>query len=87
MISTGALRRIFAFLAAMLLMQALMDSRKALSMGSTQFGTYSQAHIDQQQSKKWKELCRGAGRYQAMREAYDAGKPDPCNPKAKEWTR
>lgn len=51
------------------------------------FGTYSKAYLDRQQLKKWKELCKGAGRYQAMGEAYNAGKPDPCNPRAKEWVR
>jgi len=43
------------------------------------FGTYSQAYLDRQQTKRWKELCKGGGRYQAMSEAYEAGKPDPCN--------
>jgi hypothetical protein len=43
-----------------------------------QFGTYSQAYLDRQQAKRWKELCKGGGRYQAMSEAYSAGKPDPC---------
>lgn len=42
------------------------------------FGTYSKAYVDRQQAKRWRELCRGAGRYQAMSEAYAAGKPDPC---------
>jgi len=43
------------------------------------FGTYSRAYLDSQQAKRWKELCKGGGRYQAMSEAYEAGKPDPCN--------
>lgn len=43
------------------------------------FGTYSQKYLDKQQAKRWKQLCRGGGRYQAMSEAYQAGKPDPCN--------
>lgn len=43
------------------------------------FGTYSKAYLDRQQVKRWKELCKGGGRYQAMSEAYEAGKPDPCN--------
>ena len=30
--------------------------------------------------------CATAARYDAMREAYAAGKPDPCNG-AKEWVR
>lgn len=42
------------------------------------FGTYSKAHLDRQQVKRWRELCRGAGRYQAMSEAYAASKPNPC---------
>lgn len=51
------------------------------------FGTYSKAYLDRQQLKKWKDLCKGGGRYQAMAEAYEARKPDPCNPKAREWQR
>jgi len=43
------------------------------------FGTYSQKYLDKQQAKRWKLLCKGGGRYQAMSEAYQAGKPDPCN--------
>lgn len=42
------------------------------------FGTYSQAYLERAQAKRWRELCKGAGRYQAMSEAYEAGKPDPC---------
>jgi hypothetical protein len=38
------------------------------------FGTYSQAYLERQQAKRWKELCKGGGRYQAMSEAYEAGK-------------
>jgi len=45
----------------------------------TTFGTYSKAYLDRQQAKRWKQLCKGGGRYQAMSEAYEAGKPDPCN--------
>jgi hypothetical protein len=43
------------------------------------FGVYSRAYVDRQQAKRWRELCKGGGRYQAMSEAYEAGKPDPCN--------
>ena len=50
------------------------------------FGTYSKAYQDRQQAKRWRALCKGAGRYQAMSEAYEAGKPDPCNA-AREWVR
>ena len=42
------------------------------------FGTFSQAYLDRQQAKRWKELCKGGGRYQAMIEAYSVSKPDPC---------
>ena len=39
------------------------------------FGTYSQHYYQ----RRWSRLCKGgAGRYDAMREAYDLGKPDPC---------
>ncbi|MDI1264033.1 MAG: hypothetical protein PS018_12335 [bacterium] len=51
------------------------------------FGTYSKAYQDHAQLKRWRSLCRGGGRYQAMSEAYEARKPDPCNPMAKEWSR
>lgn len=43
------------------------------------FGTYSQKYLDRSQAKRWKELCKGGGRYQAMSEAYEAGKPYPCS--------
>jgi hypothetical protein len=42
------------------------------------FGTYSQSYLDRRQAKRWKELCKSGGRYQAMSEAYSVGKPDPC---------
>jgi hypothetical protein len=42
------------------------------------FGTYSQAYLDRRQAKRWKKLCKGGGRYQAMSEANSVGKPDPC---------
>jgi hypothetical protein len=42
------------------------------------FGTYSQFYLDRRQAKRWKELCKSGGRYQAMSEAYSVGKPDPC---------
>ena len=51
------------------------------------FGSYSKAYQDRAQLKRWRELCRGGGRYLAMAEAYDARKPDPCQPGAKEWRR
>lgn len=47
-----------------------------------QFGTYTDKYYE----KKWKKLCKGAGRYDAMREAYERGKPDPCSG-AKTWVR
>lgn len=52
-----------------------------MSKQQTTFGVYSQAYLDRQQAKRWKLLCKGAGRYQAMSEAHEAGKPDPCNSK------
>jgi len=42
------------------------------------FGTYSKAYTERAQARRWKDLCKGGGRYQAMSEAYEAGKPDPC---------
>jgi len=42
------------------------------------FGTYTRAYVDRQQAKRWRDLCKGGGRYQAMSEAYEAGKPNPC---------
>lgn len=51
------------------------------------FGTYSQAYKDRWQLKKWQAMCKTGARYQAMSEAYAAGKPDPCNSNAKEWVR
>lgn len=81
------LRRVVSFLIGFTLMWGVLGTRYVFAMGSTQFGTYSQAYLDRQQIKKWKILCKGGGRYQAMAEAYNAGKPDPCNPAAKEWVR
>lgn len=45
------------------------------------FGTYSKAYIDRQDAKRWAELCKGGGRYQAMAEAFEKGKPNPCEKK------
>lgn len=39
-----------------------------------QFGTFSPQYY----AKRWKKLCKGAGRYTAMAEAYEQGQPDPC---------
>lgn len=64
----------------------LLTCSPAFAMAPTQFGTYSQAYLDRQQLKKWKEMCKGGARYQAMSEAYDVRKPDPCSG-AKEWRR
>ena len=33
------------------------------------FGTYTRVYVDRQQAKRWRELCKGGGRYQAMGEA------------------
>lgn len=46
------------------------------------FGTYSDAYLH----RRWVRMCRGPARYDAMREAYDMRKPDPCSG-AKEWRR
>ncbi len=59
----------------------MMTSRPARAYQPSQqpmFGTYSRAYTERQQAKRWRELCKGGGRYQAMSEAYEAGKPDPC---------
>ncbi len=65
-------------LAACLLMATCVHARAYLSDQPSVFGTYSQAYKDRWQAKKWKRLCKGGGRYQAMGEAYEAGKPNPC---------
>ncbi len=44
------------------------------------------AYADHYYYRRWARLCKGAGRYDAMREAYDLGKPDPCSA-AYEWRR
>jgi len=33
---------------------------------------------DQYYARRWNKLCRGGGRYQAMAEAHEIGKPNPC---------
>ena len=38
------------------------------------FGTYS----DEYYARRWKRMCEGPARYDAMREANDRGKPMPC---------
>ena len=68
-------------MARLVVMLIVLMPIAASAMGPTRFGTYSQAYLDRQQAKKWKDLCSGGGRYQAMSEAYDAGKPDPCKEK------
>lgn len=42
------------------------------------FGTYSDAYMARKQWRLWKQMCKGSARYQAMWEAHDAGKPNPC---------
>lgn len=46
------------------------------------FGTYSAAYY----RSRWSRMCKGPGRYDAMREAYERQLPDPCNG-AKVWVR
>lgn len=73
-------------LGALVLMATCTQARAAdLITGQPAFGTYTQRYLDRQQLRRWQELCRGGGRYQAMSEAYDLGKPNPCNrnPKAR----
>lgn len=38
------------------------------------FGTYTPAYYQ----RRWKKLCKGGGRYEAMSEAYELGMRDPC---------
>jgi hypothetical protein len=33
---------------------------------------------DQYYERRWKQMCQGSARYDAMREAYDLGKAQPC---------
>lgn len=42
--------------------------------------------VDAINDGRWSEMCKGAARYEAMREAYELRKPDPCNG-AKTWVR
>lgn len=39
------------------------------------FGTYSDSYL----RKRWRRMCATAARYQAMAEAYDHGKANPCS--------
>jgi hypothetical protein len=59
------LTRIVSFVLGFTLMWGILGSQKALSMGSTQFGTYSQEYLDRQKCKadakaagKPEEACR-----------------------------
>lgn len=45
------IRRIIAFVLGFTLMWGLLGTQKALSMGSPQFGTYSQAYLDRQKCR------------------------------------
>lgn len=38
------------------------------------FGTYSNHYLH----RRWARMCKGAARYQAMGEAYEMGRPQPC---------
>lgn len=38
------------------------------------FGRYGDAYY----LRRWKRMCAGSARYDAMREANDLGKPNPC---------
>ena len=68
-----------AWIIPFVLMMATCNHAQAYREGAEPvFGTYSKAYQDRQQAKQWKRLCNGAGRYQAMSEAYALGKPDPC---------
>lgn len=40
----------------------------------SKFGRYSRAYYE----RRWKRMCKGGARYDAMREAFEAGKPNPC---------
>lgn len=74
-------------LCALVLMATCTHARAYHPNAQPVFGNYSKSYQDRQRLKRWKELCKGAGRYQAMSEAYAARKPDPCNANAKEWVR
>lgn len=39
------------------------------------FGAYSLKYYE----RRWKRMCQGSARYAAMREAYEMGRPQPCN--------
>ena len=38
------------------------------------FGTYSLKYYE----RRWKRMCQTSARYDAMREAYEMGRPQPC---------
>jgi hypothetical protein len=44
------------------------------SMQLGRFGTYS----DEYYARRWRRMCDGPARYDAMREAADRGRPNPC---------
>ena len=63
----------------------MMAAGLAAAMAPTMFGTYNDAFMERRQAKKWKKMCEGSARYDAMSEAYVLRKPNPCDPTAKEW--
>lgn len=40
----------------------------------TKFGRYGDAYYQ----RRWARMCKGSARYEAMREAWDLGKRQPC---------
>lgn len=65
-------------LSVLVLMATCTNARAYPSNQGPGFGVFSQAYLDRQKAKRWKLMCKGGGRYQAMSEARTAGKPDPC---------
>ena len=75
----------FYFYLFIILGWIMMATGLAAAMAPTMFGTYNEAFQERRQAKKWKKMCEGSARYDAMSEAYVLRKPNPCDPTAKEW--
>lgn len=48
----------------------IYDDQKPLGM----FGTYREHYLQ----RRWRNMCKGPARYDAMREAMEIGRPNPC---------
>lgn len=56
-----------------------VDGREVIEKqpGFGTFDVHSKKYLERQK-RRWRQLCKGGGRYQAMAEAYEMGRSSPC---------